>query len=294
MVDPALARERLIARLQVMAGASMISFSAVFVKLAHVGPTTAGFYRVLFGGLGLAALVLIKGEPLWAGRRFFLTSALCGLMFALDLGFWHRSIHFIGPGLATLLSNFQVFFLAAFGILVFKEKLTWRLGLAIPLSMTGLYLVAGLNWHRLGKDYHWGVVFSLITAVCYAVYILVLRWSRAHVRRLPVEAGLAIISFTTAGILGLFSVLTGESLAIPDGQTWAALIGYGLFGQVFGWVFISKGLPRTDSSQVGLFLLIQPTLAFIWDLLFFSRPTTAVEALGACLALGAIYLGVTR
>ncbi|MFN2358185.1 MAG: EamA family transporter, partial [Desulfotignum sp.] len=28
----------------------MISFSAVFVKLAHVNPTVSAFYRVFFGG----------------------------------------------------------------------------------------------------------------------------------------------------------------------------------------------------------------------------------------------------
>ena len=32
--------------LQMIAGAVMLSFSAVFVKWAHVGPTMAGFYRM--------------------------------------------------------------------------------------------------------------------------------------------------------------------------------------------------------------------------------------------------------
>jgi drug/metabolite transporter (DMT)-like permease len=38
-------------------------------------------------------------------------------------------------------------------------------------------------------------------------------------------------------------------------------------------------------------LLLQPSLAFVWDVLFFDRPTDIADVLGAAMALGAIYLG---
>ena len=44
-------------RLRLFAGALMISFSPVFVKLTSVAPTTSGFYRVLFAGIVLALIV---------------------------------------------------------------------------------------------------------------------------------------------------------------------------------------------------------------------------------------------
>ena len=31
--------------LQLLSGAALVSFSPVFVRTAHVGPSTAGFYR---------------------------------------------------------------------------------------------------------------------------------------------------------------------------------------------------------------------------------------------------------
>jgi len=79
-----------------VAGAIMISFSAVFVKLAHVGPTVAGFYRMLFGGLILAVIVLARREKLWHTPRTALLCVICGLIFSADLFFWHRSVHLIG------------------------------------------------------------------------------------------------------------------------------------------------------------------------------------------------------
>ncbi len=55
--------------IQLMIGATMISFSAVFVKLAHVGPTVAGFYRMFFGGLILVFLALLGRQRLWMRWR---------------------------------------------------------------------------------------------------------------------------------------------------------------------------------------------------------------------------------
>jgi hypothetical protein len=61
-----------LAPIQLAVGATMISFSAVFVKWVHVGPTTAGFCRMLFGAIILSALVLIRKEKLFFGTLHFL------------------------------------------------------------------------------------------------------------------------------------------------------------------------------------------------------------------------------
>ena len=104
----------------------MISFAAVFVRLADVAPTTSGFYRMVFGSIAL--LVLIAARPrLHAGfGRGWAGSALIAAFFTADMWFWHRSILFIGPGLSTLLANFQVFVLAAIGVLWFRERVGAR------------------------------------------------------------------------------------------------------------------------------------------------------------------------
>ena len=279
--------------LQVTAGATMISFSAVFVKLSHVEPTAAGFYRMLFGGLILWGLVWFKGERLYHGPQNFLMILFCSLFFALDLTFWHRSIHYVGVGLSTLLANFQVFFLAAFGIIALGEKPRFRLLISIPLAIVGLYLIVGLNWKELGTEYKTGILFGLITAVFYSAYILTLRRAQSRSADKRSFSTIAFISLLTSFVMGIEALIQKERFFIPDLQTWCALIGYGFIAQVLGWVLIAKGLLKAEASRVGLILLLQPTLAFVWDILFFKRPTGPVEVVGALLALFAIYLGTT-
>lgn len=274
-------------------GAAMLSFSAVFVKLAQVGPTVAGFYRTLFGGLTLALLLVASGQGLRlrpARPGLALASALA---FALDLTFWHRSIHYVGPGLATILSNLQVFFLAGIGALFLRERLGWRMALAVPLAMAGLYLLVGFNRQNWPENYGLGLVLGVLTALAYATYILTLRRLQAGLSQAEVRGNVVIISLATALCLGPEAWLLGESFAIPDLKSWLALIGYGVCGQVLGWVLISRGLPQVAAARAGLILLMQPALSFVWDMVFFARPTSPIELVGAVGALAAIYLGST-
>ena len=46
-----------------------------------------------------------------------------------------------------------------------------------------------------------------------------------------------------------------------------------------------------SAARVGLILLLQPTLSYVWDVWFFHHPMTSTQIVGAVLALIAIYLG---
>ncbi len=278
---------------RVAVGAVFISFAPVLVKLAHVGPTPAAFYRMSLGGLLLAVVALMRRQAWWAGRRHLAVAAGCGAFLALDLALWHRSINLVGPGLATLLANLQVFFLAGFGLVLLRERLTARLAVAIPVAVLGLYLILGLEWGGLGPRYRLGVVFGVLTAMSYAAYLLTLRAARARAPGVHPIVTLATVSLISAAVLAVTIVLEGDSFGVPDATTWVVLAGYALVPQVAGWVLIATALPHVAASRAGLVLLLQPALAFVWDLLFFGRPTTLVELAGALLTLGAIYLGTT-
>ena len=277
--------------LSLLAGAAMISTSAVFVKLTTVAPTTSGFYRVLFGGLVLGLLAWRRPEARPRGRRAWLALLVAGIFFSLDLWFWHRSIHYVGPGLSTLLANFQVFVLAFVGVLAFGERVRVELLIAIPLALYGLSLIVGVEWQALPDDYRAGVVFGLLTAASYAGYILSLRYARTGGSGGSPGADLAVVSLFTAAFLAASALTEGVSLTIPDWRDAWLLLGYAIVAQVLGWMLISRGLAGVAASQVGLVLLLQPLLAYVWDIAFFSGPLAAAQLAGAGLTVFAIWLG---
>lgn len=263
------------------------------VRLVSVGPAASAFYRMLMGGLALAIFARLRGKAFWAGWAGLGLACLAGLLFALDLSLWHRAILLVGPGISTILANFQVFVVAGVGVLALGERPGWRLGAAIPLAMLGLWLLVGAQWDGLGQGYHYGVGLSLLAACVYGSYILCLRWSVRRVGGLEPVANVALMSLACAALLLAEVWRSGESLAVTSAWDWSWLAVYGLACHAGGWVLISLGLKQVAASRAGLLLLLQPTLAFCWDVLFFSRPTTVLEAGGAVLAVAAIYLGAT-
>ena len=277
--------------LRLFIGAALISLSPVWVKLVEVSPTTSGFYRVLIGGAALAIYLALSGQRLALSKRSWQVLMVASIFFALDLWFWHRSINYIGPGLSTLLANFQVFIMTAAGIVILREMPRPVQLFAIPLALFGLALIVGLDWGNLPADYRLGVIFGLLTAASYAGYLLSLRYARQGSKhRLPTRE-VAVISLVTAVMLGASAFVEGESLAIAtlDDALW--LTCYGIFSHCIGWMFIASSLPHVTTTEAGLALLLQPTLSFVWDVLFFARPMTATELAGAAIALVAIYLG---
>jgi len=286
--------QRNTAIIHLIAGAGMISFSGVWVKISHVTPTVSAFYRVLFGGLFLLIAACWQKEITWKGWQHLLLGFLCGVFLALDLFFWHQSIRYIGPGLATILGNFQVFLLAGLGVVFMGEKVSPRFFLAILMAILGLFLVVGIQWNQLGSQYKTGVYLGLTTAVAYTAFLLSLRKLQSGETEAITFYGMMLLSFAAAIFLGLQAVYSGDSFIIPDIQSWTALLLLGLTSQGIGWILISNALPRVRASFAGLILLLQPSLAFIWDVLFFQRPTSAVNWIGVVMAITAIYLGTIK
>jgi drug/metabolite transporter (DMT)-like permease len=279
--------------LQLAFGAVLVSFSPVLVKTAEIGPFAAGFWRMLFGGIFLLIIVVIRRQRMWAGWLPLGLAVLCGVFFSADLSFWHQSIFFVGPGLATILANFQVFFVTAIAIIFLGEKAGWRLFVAIPLAIVGLLLLFGLDWMKLPGDYRLGVVFGLITALCYTGYLLTLRRSRTNAIKLPNVSNIAIVSIVATVLLGSEALLAGENLQLVRWESWGSMLAYGIFCQGVGWVIMSRALPHVPASRIGLILLLQPTLSLCWDIIFFGKPMSWMESIGAAITLVAIYFGST-
>lgn len=272
-------------------GAMLISTTAIFVKWAEVAPSVSAFKGMLFGGLMLWCLLRIerKWHPVAAKDLAWLI--LPDAAFAVDLLFWHRSIAAVGPGLATLLANFQVFIMAAAGVIFFRERLSFGFCSGLVFALLGLCLLIGPSWHEVGIDYRVGVLFGLLTGLAYAAYLLSMRYvQNLRVLRSPRQL-LCTCSLLSALLLAAEVLFEGSSFTIPNLQSWVALLSLGLVGQVLGWVLIVRAMPKLPASLVGLLLLLQPSLSFLLDVLLFGRWTSGIEWLGFSLSLAGIFVG---
>ena len=68
-----------------------------------------------------------------------------GVALAADMVVWHTSIEMIGAGLATLIANTSVVFVALGAWIVFRERPARTTVIAIPVILLGVTLVSGVG-----------------------------------------------------------------------------------------------------------------------------------------------------
>jgi len=282
-------------------GAAVISVTALFVKLISLGPTAIGAYRCLFAAAALGAWVAVRRRaagsaagPAGASRRAIAYAVGAGACYAGDLYVWHKSILLSGTGLATLLANTQVFWVAVLSALLLGERLSWRLAVCAVLALLGVVLLAipGLAANPVHLQ---GIGLGLATGVFYAGYYLCLRASQREPRRLGLAANLGVTCIVAALLLFATAVVTGEQIPWPGTRDLGLLLLLGVGAHVGGWVAISRGMTVVPAATGSLLLLLQPVLATIWGVLWFTEPFGGYEIAGTVLSLLAIYAAmITR
>jgi drug/metabolite transporter (DMT)-like permease len=279
--------------LSILLGAFLISFSPVFVNLVDIDPTVSGFYRMLFGSIALFIIYLIKNNENPLRKNISKFIVLGAIFFSLDLWFWHRSVIYVGPGLSTLLANFQILILPFLALIFFNQK-TQRIQIfSIALGLLGLFLITGQSWEIAGNNYKLGILFGLLTAISYAGYIISMKRidHNAAVNSDPIF-NLLFVSLISAGLLFLFSIIEQVPLEIKSSSELIWMICYGLFSHVLGWFFILNGLQKISAVTVGIILLTQPILSYVWDVIIFKKIILPIEYFGIVSVLLAMIITI--
>ena len=276
------------AHLAAIAGVLIISFSAIFVRLAGVWPDTAAFFRSLYALPVLLVLWLAFGRRLRSSKLAAL-ALLSGVFLGLDLAFWHRSIQWIGAGLATVLGNTQVIFVGLVAWALHGERPSRAILVALPIAFAGMAMVSGLGRaDAYGEDPLLGTFFGLLTGITYASFLLLFRRSSRD-ESTPYGPFLLVTVATTV----VTGAIGGASGGLDLAWSWPAhgwLLAAALGSQVSGWLLIAYALPRLPAVETSILLLLQPMATVLWAFLIFGENLSAVQWSGVLLLLAGVAL----
>jgi drug/metabolite transporter (DMT)-like permease len=270
--------------LAALAGAVMISLSAILFALSGVSPVTGTFFRTAYALPVLFVLWWIRRnqDRRRTSRRWIAIGA--GLALGADVFAWHSSIEFVGTGLATLIANTSVIFVALGAWIILGERPRNTTLAAIPIILFGVTLVSGLGQgDPFGSNPVQGTALALLAAVFYATFLLGFRHSNDE--RVPAAGPLmeATLGAAIASLLiGLFG--SGIDFAI----NWPAhgwLLGLALGAQVTAWLMIGYALPRLPAVETATIILIQPALTMVWGAIIFDERPSALQIVGAVIVL---------
>jgi drug/metabolite transporter (DMT)-like permease len=275
-------------------GALVIAFSGILVRLAEVSPSTAAFFRCAYALPVLALLAWLEDRrygrrplrervPLW----------VAGLMFAADLTLWHHSIEAVGAGLATVLGNIQVLFVGLLAWLALGERPDNRALASIPVVFAGVVLISGVVGEgAYGDDPLMGVVFGLLTAITYALFILILRQGNVDMRRPAGPLFDATLSGAVFSALG--GIVVGDIEWAPGMESQAWLVLLALSSQVLGWLLISVSLPRLPAVLTSILLMLQPVSTVFLAALLLSEAPSSVQLAGVAIVIAGVAVATVK
>ena len=262
-------------------GAGCISASAILVKLADMPPASTAFFRCFLALPVLVALAGLerrrRGPRLGAARGGAFVAGLC---LAVDLVLWNHAIAEVGAGIATVLGNLQVLFVALAAWALFRERPERRFLVALPVVMAGVVMVSGLAGGATGGIHPLaGIGYGVGTSAAYAAFLLILR--RTSADTLHVAGPLAeATGGAAAGSLLLGMAFGGLQLQMPW-PSFGWLLVLSITSQTIGWLLITSSLPRLPAAISSLTLLLQPAAAMILAAIVLGERPTLVQVAGA-------------
>jgi drug/metabolite transporter (DMT)-like permease len=271
-----------------LAGATCIALSPIFVRVSEAGPTATAFWRVALAvpPLWLLYFLVRRGAaPAYSAHWGLLVVA--GLAFAGDLAFWHSSIKLTSVANSTLLANLASLFvtLAAWIFLRQRPSALFLAGLAAALVGVSMLVRTSLAFSSTGLL---GDALGVVTAMFYAGYLLAVKELRD--RGETTLHLMAATSTITAVLLLPVALASGEQILPGTAFGWWILIGLALVSHAAGQGLIAYALAHLPAAFSSVSLLFQPVMAalFAWALL--GEGLVPLQIAGGVVVLIGIYL----
>jgi len=266
-------------------GAVAIAFSPIFVRLAGTGPAAAGFWRLALAMPALAVLARVN-RPHGASHGPKGLTALAGLFFALDLGFWHYGVKFTTVANATILANLSPVVVTAAAWLMLGERPRRSFLMGLALAVLGVWAIAAARGGGRGLDPSLGDGLSITTAAWYAGYMLCVRKLRSEQTASEVMLWSSIVG---APLILAAALLLRERIIPATLGGWGACVGLGVV-HVIGQGSIAWALGRLPAATASVVILIQPVLTAILAWLIFAEAMGPLQMAGGAAALAGVVI----
>ena len=250
------------------------------------------FYRFGLAWVIIAVVMAVKAlrgkESLRVDRREFRTLTALGLLFIVSSLTLYLSFHHMPAGVAsTILFTYPVM-TAAIMTLFFREKLRWATVASILLSLVGVLL---LYWGDAdGALSTVGVVLVLLSALTYAVYIIVV--DKSPLRMSSFKINFYVLLYCATG-MALFALLSGQPLMLPPSpKAWLWVSWLAVVPAIMALVMMVYAAKYLGSTPTAILGALEPTTAVLIGIMVFDEPFSLRLLVGIVLILAAVVLVV--
>ncbi len=248
------------------------------------------FYRVLFATIMLAVIMIFRRQSFSVAKSEVLPLLSLGVLFAVTSYSLFESFNYMDAGIACTILFIYPVMVAVIMALFFKERASLLTYGCIALSLVGIaMLYNGEGGESLSTI---GVAFVLISALAYALYIIVANKSRAS-RINPIK----VTFYATSVSLVVFAVklnFLADLQMIPNISVAINLMGLASVTTVLTMVLIAYAVNKIGSTQTSIVGCLEPITALILGILIFDEALTPRIVLGVVLIIISVLLIILK
>jgi len=262
-------------------GACCLSFGGLIVK-SFEGATLWQilFWRSIFFSIVIVIFLLITHKKNIFNA--FYKSGFPGLIGGLILSLGYCGYVFAMYNTTVANTNFiiqtQTIFLAVFGYIFLKEKISKLTLFSIIFAFIGIILMVG---NSLSPGQTSGNIAAFIMPISFATLILIVR-KFPDIDMIPMQfvAGIGAI---------IIGYLFSTKLIISSHDIFLGFLA-GFFQVGLGFIFITIGARSTPSALVGIIMLTEAVLGPLWAWLFANENPPLVVLIGGTIIISAVLL----
>jgi drug/metabolite transporter (DMT)-like permease len=265
----------------VFLGACTLSFGGLIVKSFE----GANLWQILFWRSVFFSIVILFFLIISHKKKFFssiykagLPSLFGGMVLSCGYAGYVFAMYNTTVANANFIIQTQTIFLAIFGYIFLKEKISKLTLASIFLAFGGIFLMLGSS---LTTGQMAGNIVAFVMPISFAVLILTVR-KYPSVDMIPLQ----LIAGIGAVIIGyLFS----SKIIVSSHDILLGFVA-GFFQVGLGFIFITIGAKTTPSALVGIIMLTEAVLGPLWAWLFINETPPLVVLVGGTIVLSAVLL----
>ena len=268
---------------------SAVSFGTnpLFALLLYRRGMTTGsvlFYRLSLATLLLGLWMLMCGKSFRLERRHLPWSLFSGVLLALTCQFLFMSFRVMDAGIAATILFVYPLMVALIMRFGFRERMSRKVWICLFAALAGVALLS----HNTGGGFSFaGVAYALLSALIYAVYIVLVRVSKLR----ELDSG-ALTFYAMLFSVPIFLAILrgGADLQVPpDLVSWICVFGLALFPALLSFLLLAVAIQRIGATETSMFGACEPATSIVIGVLVFGEVLTARVVFG----MAAILLAVT-
>ena len=193
----------------------------------------------------------------------------------------------IASGIASTINFMYPVVVTLCMMIFFGEQKSWINIGAIGLSLLGVYLMASGDGLRVeGGDTALGLTCSLISALSFAAYYIVMKRAKADKIEV-VKLTTWIMLMSAIYFIAANFIFNGKMTIVTDGKLWISILGLGLWATMVSNFTGVKAVRRIGPTLTSILGALQPLTAVILGVAFLDEHLSVMTVIGIGLIMAA-------